>query len=168
MQVNKCVRLYLKQSVLLSTVWTAPGRRRVGVRALLIHLGLRLLLANVQLQEKGNGENQTQAGKNNVLNRRLLCPQRDNSLSRNILVQGCCTRRADRVLGRQIYGTTAGRVEVDSVFTTSMLGDSLMLNTNHITAAYIHPDTKYIRMFCNLCSMTEFRNINFMIQPWDV
>lgn len=63
------------------------------------------------------------------------------------LGSSCRTRRADGVLSRQIRSTTAGREVMDPVFTASMLGDSLMLNTNtnHVTAAYILPDAKSLR-----------------------
>lgn len=60
-------------------------------------LVLRLLLANVPTQEKGNGQNGTHAGKTTP-------PQH--------LWSSCCTRRADRVQSQQ----SAGPVQVDCRF----------------------------------------------------
>lgn len=76
--------------------WTARGRKRVRIRAtILIHLGLRLLLANVWSQ----GKEMDKIG----LRLAKQCEFRDCCAHRDLpppphLGSSCCTRRADRVL----------------------------------------------------------------------
>ena len=76
--------------------WTARGRKRVRIRAMiLIHLGLRLLLANVWSQ----GKEMDKIG----LRLAKQCEFRDCCAHRDLpppphLGSSCCTRRADRVL----------------------------------------------------------------------
>ena len=57
------------------TRWTAPERKRVGIRVTLIQLVLRLFLANVRSQEKWEWTNMTRAGQITG-HQRLPCPQR--------------------------------------------------------------------------------------------
>ena len=93
------------------TVWTTPGRKRVGIRASLIQLGLMSGCRKRKWTKKGL---------------RLVeqCEIRDccahRALSPTQHLGSCCfTGRTDCVLSRQ----NAGWGAVDSVFLTSMLAD---------------------------------------------
>lgn len=88
---------------------TAPGRKRGGIRVLLIQLGLRLLLASVWSQEK-EMDKMWQREIRECCGDRDLCPPQH-------LGSSCCTCRADCVLCQG---------DMDSVFTSLMLGDQTL------------------------------------------
>lgn len=103
------------------TGWTVPGKKRVRIRVMVIHLGLRLLQANVQLQKKEMEEIGFRLAKSKG-KWRLLCGQR---LVSTTTFQIKLLHSKDEPTACR---TTADRGEVDYVLRTSMLG------------AHKHPD----------------------------
>ena len=90
----------------------SPGRKRVRIRAMLIQLGWRQLLANFQSQEKIMDEIGLRQ-QNNVESDTVFTTTSQLELLH--LMERLCSELTEN-------RTTAGRGEADSVFKTSMLG----------------------------------------------